>query len=228
MMPPSDPLIRSWWPSTQSIDLVEAPVEVTARAVHQEYVGFANDDAVRLDWHQVPSLKFAFELVTTFYNIPTIAMVLPTKSSWSALWYNTFLCDGYDSLCNCLCKNHSLRTIHWKASDVWTTTQSGAMLCHRAPSPNGPVERYVQAAQSDSRWDFFAHGEPLPVEDTEGYTAQRKRDRFNETRLMSLLKRLGADPWHETFYDLPGRVAVISRPAPIACIARLPVDVIRP
>jgi hypothetical protein len=29
------------------------------------------------------------------------------------LWNNSFLCDGYDSLCWCLTSHHDLTTIHW-------------------------------------------------------------------------------------------------------------------
>ena len=37
----------------------------------------------------------------------------------------------------------------------------------------------------------------------EQYSARRKRDRLNEAGMIDLLRRLGADPWMDTFYALP-------------------------
>jgi hypothetical protein len=227
-MPPSDPTIRAWWPSTRSIDLVEAPIEVAASAVLQEFCRYSTDGVAQLEWHRVRSFHSALEQVEQFANIPTTVLVLPTHSQWSALWYNSFLCDGYDSLCSGLSTNHNLRTIHWASSDVWSVFQSGSTFHQRKPSCRGLAERHVQAAQSDKRWNFYAYGEPLPEEDTETYSAKRKRDRLNEASMTTLLQRLGADPWRESYYALPGVIAAITRPIPEACVVRKPTEVLKP
>ena len=84
-----------------------------------------------------------------------------------------------------------------------------------------------QAAQTDDRWDFFQIGQPLPEEDTQLYTARRKRDRLNEEYLLQLLTRLGASPWSESFYALPGRCFVMRRSAaPAKIIKRRREDVL--
>ena len=36
---------------------------------------------------------------SVFTNVSTCYLVLPTHSRWTVRWNNSFLCDGYDSLC---------------------------------------------------------------------------------------------------------------------------------
>ena len=92
---------------------------------------------------------------------------------------------------------------------------------------DGIIDRRVQAAQTDRKWDFFEQGEPLPEEDLDGYRVRRKRDRLNERRLIELLSRLGAAPWDETFYALPEqKVFSLSRPLPQHAIRRMPDEVL--
>ena len=75
--------------------------------------------------------------------------------------------------------------------------------------------------------DRFESGTPLPEEDLAGYQARRKRDRMNEARMMELLGRLGAHPWVESWYDLPGRPAYrLERPTPAHASRREPRQVI--
>jgi hypothetical protein len=135
-----------------------------------------------------------------FANVPTVYVILPTRSRWTVLWNNSFLCGGYDSLCWCLTKNHGLTTVHWSAHDGWTTFQSGACFIHRQRVGGELVERSVSVAQEDRRWLFCATGQPLPEEDVSWYEARRKRDRLNEEHMAQLLGRLGAFPWSEEFY----------------------------
>lgn len=219
-MPPSDPSLRIWWPTTQSLDLVEAPPEIAANAVRQEFVRIANCESVGMTRRRFETVGDVLDSETDFYNVPTKIIVLPTRSKWTVLWNNSFLCDGYDSLCWLLTSRHRLATIHWSSHDEWTTFQSGSLFHWRKHEGATLSERRVQAAQSDKRWDFFEFGAPLPEEDTSGYNARRKRDRLNERRLMELLSRLGADPWTESFYLLPGDVFSISRPTAPPMIRR--------
>jgi hypothetical protein len=144
------------------------------------------------------------------------------------LWYNGFLCDGYDSLCQCVTTRHSLTTIHWSAHDTWTTFQAGARFCYRRHDGQKIVERRVDAAQTDRRWDFFESGIPIQEEDVAGYTVRKKRERLNERRVMELLSRLGAEPWNETFYALPGEIFTLTRPSPPTMLQRKRNQVVRP
>lgn len=116
------------------------------------------------------------------------------------IWNNSFLCDGYDSLCHCLTNRHGLTTIHWSSHDEATTFQTGSLFHFRKLVNNQVQERTVQVAKNDSKWEFFEIGEPLAVEDQQSYTARLKRDRLNEEKMTKLLEAVGASPWQEDFY----------------------------
>jgi hypothetical protein len=202
-MPLRSEAIHRWWPTTQSLDLVEGTVESVASAVDAEVRRFLKGEDVTSSWQTYPDLDSAFQQAPEFANVPTFYLVLPSRSRWTVLWNNSFLCDGYDSLCWCLTKNHGLTTIHWSAHDELTTFQTGAAFCHRRRDSTGMTERSVYVAREDKRWDFHASGPPLPEEDVRAYAARHKRDRLNEAQVMQLLRRLGASPWSEDFYALP-------------------------
>src|SRR5215469_9306651 len=148
--------IRKWWPTTQSLDLVEGAVEPVAAAVEAEVRRFVGKEAVTSSWRSPPNLNAALQEVPEFANIPTYYLVLPSRSQWSVLWNNSFLCDGYDSLCWNLTNSYGFTTIHWSAHDQATTFQAGATFCHRRRDSTGMVERAVCAGQEDKRWDFHA------------------------------------------------------------------------
>jgi len=153
--------------------------------------------------------------------MPTVFLVLPTRSRWSVLWNNSFLFSGHDSLCNDLTQNHGLTTVHWSAHDDRTSLQSGASFRHRQIVGEKVSERSVQVAQQDERWHFFASGKTLPEEDLEAYELRRKQDRLNEEKMAGFLSRLGASPWLEEFYAVPGTPAfVLHRNEPPSTIVR--------
>jgi hypothetical protein len=116
-MVPKDAAVRRWWPSTQSLDLVEGPVQRVAEALRVEFLRFAGTERVAAGWHRFDSLDAAFRSASNFDNVVTFLLALPTRSKWTVLWNNSFLCDGYDSLCWCLTSHHDLTTIHWAAHD---------------------------------------------------------------------------------------------------------------
>jgi hypothetical protein len=226
-------VMQLWWPTTQCLDIVEGPVEVVAEAVRAEVSRWCRnvpeDSAAKTwwdgarsaasrflghnrmvadigavaAWEHFPTLDAAFGGAPEFRNVPTFFLVLPTHSRWSVLWNNSFLCDGYDSLCYCLTLNHQLTTVHWFAHDETTTTQPGAAFTHRRWANSSVIVRSVYVGQSDRRWLFDQYGPPLAEEDRGLYKAARKRDRLNEQHMADLLGRLGAHPWSEEFYALP-------------------------
>jgi hypothetical protein len=222
-------IIQKWWPTTQSLDLVEGPADKVAAALHTEVTRFVKEEVVATSWENLPDLDSAFRIASEFANVPTVYLVLPTRSKWSVLWNNSSLCDGYDSLCSCLTNNHGLLTIHWAAHDTWTSFQSGATFIHRRQSMGRIIKRAVHAGQTDKSWDFSQMGEPLSEEDVEGYKARRKRDRLNEERVVALLARLEATPWQDQFYALPeSQTFVLRRENPPATVLRCKVgDVLR-
>lgn len=205
------PTIQKWWPSTQSLDLVEGSVEHVAEAVRAEISRFWRRFGFSEGWQAFRDLDGVFRSAAEFANVPTVVAVLPTHSRWTVLWNNSFLCNGYDSLCACLTGNHGLATVHWSAHDEWTSEQSGAVFIHRKLVGGTLAERTVQAAQEDKRWHFHAIGEPLPEEDLEAHANRRKRDRINEEIMAAFLSRMGATPWQESFYALPSMNAYVLR-----------------
>lgn len=221
-------VIQKWWPTTQALDLVEGNVEEVAAAVHNEVARFVGKEVITGTWETFSTVDEAFGAAPEFANVPTFYLMLPTHSKWTVLWNNSFLCNGYDSLCHCLTSNHALTTVHWQAHDGCTSMQSEAKFCHRRAGGGNVIERSVQVMQEDGRWAFTESGEQLVEEDVQLYTARRKRDRLNEDRLLQLLARLGALPWSEQFYALPKHCYVIRRSAaPSTIIKRRREDVLK-
>jgi hypothetical protein len=204
-------------------------VQEVAAGVQAEVSRFLQGERVSASWVTFGDLNAAFQSASEFANVPTVYLVLPTRSRWSVLWNNTFLCDGYDSLCYNLTKNHGLRTLHWEAHDHWTSFQSGAQFVHRQRNGGELVVRSVSVVQEDKRWSFSAVGDPLPEEDLQSYEARRKKDRLNEEKLASFLSRVGARPWLEQFYALPEIQAFVLRREnpPITVTRRSVGDVLR-
>jgi hypothetical protein len=221
--------IQKWWPTTQALDIVEGSVEAVAAALQAEVRRFLAGEAISTSWEGFLNLDAAFCSASEFTNVPTTYLVLPTRSKWSVLWNNSFLCNGYDSLCHNLTKNHGLTTLHWSAHDEWTSFQSGASFTHRRKDGAEIVERSVAVAQEDKRWLFYAHGQPLAEEDIESYKARRKQDRLDEEKISAFLSRLGATPWLEQFYGMPAtKVFVLRRQdAPSRITRRRPEEVLQ-
>lgn len=214
-------VIQKWWPTTQSLDLVEGSTRDVAAALETELRRFLAGEPVAGDWKHGLTLDQAFREADDFANVPTVFLVLPTRSRWSVLWNNSFLSNGYDSLCHCLTLRHGLTSVHWSAHDVTTTFQAGATFCHRRLAAGAVHERTVAIAREDARWSFFQSGEPLPEEAVEDYSARRVRDRLDEHGMTRLLGRLGAHPWQDDFYALGEQpVFVARRTHPPATVSR--------
>jgi hypothetical protein len=202
------PMLRSdfferWWPATQSLDLVKGSMKQVAEAVDATVSRFVPAEPLEKGWSRYADLDQAFSAAREFAGVPTHFLLLPTHSDWVVLWTNSFLCDGYDSLCHLLTENYGLTTMHWSAHDSTTTFQPATTFTHRAMAQSGLVERSVYASQVDGKWIFGEIGAALPEEDVERYTARKKADRLNESLMVDLLGRMGAEPWKETYYALP-------------------------
>lgn len=194
--------VRHWWPATDSLDLVDGPVESVATAVLTEVARFVNGESLVSEWVQFDSMDQILRSMVEYTNVPTVYYVLPTRSCWTVLWNNSYLCAGYDSLCWCLTKNHQMRTIHWRSSDEDAVFQAGTSFTVRQPTGGEPINRSVYCCKNDRRWKFEAYGEPLIEESTIDYTARRIKDRLNEEKMANLLSRLKATPWQDDFYHI--------------------------
>jgi hypothetical protein len=202
--------VERWWPLPDSLDLVRAPVKAVAAAVLAEVTRFAAGGQLSSAWVPFSSLDQLFGSVAVYTTEPTVYFVLPTRSDWSVLWNNSYACDGDDSLCWCLTKNHGFTTMHWRSSDEDVVFQAGSSFTCRRPAGSGLRERWVYCCKNDESWDFHAVGVPLPEENLQAYATGRTRDRLNEQGMLELLERLGARPWQDDFY-MPGEALRIER-----------------
>jgi hypothetical protein len=209
--------LERWWPLPASLDLASGRVDHVASAVLAEVTRFVGSDGLSSMWVPFESPASVFETVSEFTIPPTVFFVLPTHSNWSVLWNNCFACDGYDSLCACLTKNHGLTTVHWQSSDQDAFFQAGSLFTARRRSGIRVLARTVYCCKNEADWEFHVSGEPLPEEDTTAYAAPRTRDRLNEQGMMALLSRLGAQPWEESFYRVGKafRIQRVSLPSAI-------------
>jgi hypothetical protein len=112
-------------------------------SVLAEVTRFVAGEQLSSIWMPFSSLDQVFGSVTAFTNVPTVFFVLPTRSDWTVLWNNSFLCDGYDSLGWCLARNHALTTMHWMSSDEDAVFQAGSSFTFRRPLESGLSERSV-------------------------------------------------------------------------------------
>lgn len=201
-MVPISEAVQRWWPLPDSLDLVRAPIKVVASAVLAEVTRFVDGETFSGAWIPFASLDQLFGSVEVFTNVPTVFFVLPTHSDWTVLWNNSFLCDGYDSLCWCLATNHGLSTMHWRSSDEDAVFQAGSSFTFRKLSESILKERSVYCCKNDRRWEFHAVGEALPEEDLAAYSARDKGTRLDERGMLNLLHKLGARPWEDDFYRI--------------------------
>ena len=192
--------IMRWWPLTQSLDLVKATPKQTSVAVKKIFSQFTDPEPLRVRSTNFDGFDDAFSSVRKLANVPTLFLVFPTHSKWSVLWSNSFLCNGYDSLCYNLARLFQCETIHFNASD-----SSGTLVTFRRHDGAPMLERTVYSIKEDSHWTFYQGGEPLPCENLENYRARRKRDRLNETSLMEMFALIGIHPWSVDFYDFSGQ-----------------------
>lgn len=198
-----DPVFERWWPLPASLDLVRAPVARVADLLQAEIARVLPGLPCEAEWAAFDDVDALFRSVDVMTNVPTQYFALPTRSEWTVLWNNSFLCDGDDSLCHNLSRLHEVDTFHWSSSDADTTFQAGTTFAYRRATDGGAIARYVQCARNDTRWSFDAKGEPLPSEPVDGYARRIKRKRLNEAIMAQILAGLGAEPWRERFYDLP-------------------------
>lgn len=203
MAPHKDPVFETWWPLPRSMELVRAPLERVAEFVSSELKRIVPTETCESEWRSFDSIDAVFRSIETLTNFPTVFLALPTKTEWTPVWSNSFLCDGYDSLCHNLSRLHGVDTIHWSSSDTDGPMQAATSFAFRRGGEDGARTRLVQVSRDGSAWTFHQSGEPLRGEPIAAYSNRIKRKRLNERLLMEFFATLGAAPWREAFYDVP-------------------------
>lgn len=205
MSPWKDDVFEKWWPLAQSLTLVRANLRHTVKAMKADAKRLHKRTGAEygFDWVQVQSIDGLFRSIEKFTISASVCYALPTNTNWTVLWDNSFTCTPHDSLAYCLTCFWRLETLTFSSNDRDSTTFAGTRFTYSRPGDHEEViQRHVYCCNQGSRWHFEQHGEPLPEEDLQGYTAKRKRDRLNEERMMALLERLGIQPWRESSYNL--------------------------
>jgi hypothetical protein len=201
-----DPVFRKWWPLPRSLDLVRAPVEEVGRFLEAEFERTITKSAPRRsEWLPVASIGSVFESVPELTNGVSTLFAIPAREGWTVLWNDSFLCDGYDSLCSNLTRRYSVETLHWSCSDTDKPFLAGTTFKWREANKGGEPSRTLYCCSQGSRWNFQTTGEPMPGEPVAAYGSRKIRDRMNENLFMEFLRTLGAEPWRERFYDLPDK-----------------------
>jgi hypothetical protein len=86
--------LERWWPTTQSLDLVEGWPEQVADALQRDLSRYPGGASWLGEWTHFVDLDAALATADGFANVPTVILVLPTRSRWSVLWNNSFLFVG--------------------------------------------------------------------------------------------------------------------------------------
>ena len=113
------------WPLTQSFELVKGNAADVAQAVYNEIFRYTNESGIVLEEFKASSLGDIILSETILTNIPTKICIMPSKTLWSIIWVNSFLCDGYDSLSYNLTRLYKFDTFRFSSHDALTTFLPG-------------------------------------------------------------------------------------------------------
>ena len=198
-----DKVFDKWWPLGQSLVLVHADIEDTAKAIEAdcERLRQINGWGYEFDWVRISSFDELFASIDEFRISASLHFALPTKLGWTVLWDNKHLCTP-DSFAHCLTRFQGLEILSFDSTDRNSMQLAGTHFTHqRLIRPDEMAVREVYCCNQGKRWHFEQHGTPLPEEELQRYTASKKRDRLNEEGMMALLERIGIHPWRESTYD---------------------------
>lgn len=200
-------------PLTQSMDLVQAGAEEVSRAVFSEIGRYThNENGITIQTAPPFSPELFLSESPRLTNVPTVLFVKPAINGWSFILTNTFLCDGYDSLCHNLTRLYGWATFHFISKDTTTTFLPGSGFQYRFMENGEMKKRYVQASVDDSdKWVFYESGPVQPFENPADYQERIKKKRLNEARMKEIFQRLSVDPWDDASYLLDQPCYIVKR-----------------
>lgn len=198
-------LIKTF-PFFLSLDLARGPISTVSKAVENELSRF-NDNCIKVDQVRFSSVEDIINHPATYSSSPIYFYIIPTNTDWTILWNNSFHCNGHDSLCHCLTKNHKIETIHYLSSDIDAFYQAGSSWTHRLP--NGAM-RNISCIKEDKKWIWYTSGEVQDYEEQHLYTERIKRKRFNNNILQNYLRSIGCNP-NEQPFDFSAQATFIQK-----------------
>lgn len=151
------------------------------------------------------------------------ALVLPTRSDWSAYFDNGVQGADAAGLAAAASDLHCEAVRVVAAPDtVSGAAKAGALGSEGARifelyGPNNTdflnYVRTISVARDGGRWRFDQAGQPLGSEEPSWFAARAVRDRFPLSALAELLSRIGIDAFDESFYIAGG--TLIERRGPL-------------
>ncbi|MCL2155659.1 MAG: hypothetical protein FWH53_08350 [Leptospirales bacterium] len=207
-----DMLYKELFPLTQSFGLVFGNVAEVANAVYNEIKRYTkNENGIELK-HTI--LKNVDEVICNnkFTSVPTKVIVFPTITKWTIIWNNSFLCNGWDSLCYNLSNLYKFETFHFCSHDTITTMLPGSYFYYRYFENDILQERYVWACKNDNnKWEFIEKGDECYFETVENYKERIIKNRLNEEKMKELFNKMGINPWDDAVYKINEMYYTISR-----------------
>ncbi|MCL2147741.1 MAG: hypothetical protein FWH47_00135 [Methanomassiliicoccaceae archaeon] len=192
---------KELFPLTQSFGLVLGDATEVADAIFNEMRKYTKDEnGIELDR---PILgNFDDAIYNNKFTVPiTRVIAFPTRTEWTIIWNNSFLCDGWDSLCYNLTRSCNYDTFHFCSHDAITTMLPGSYFYYRWVENEVLKERYAWACKNDSgRWEFIEKGETRYFETVEDYEDRMIKNRLNEDKMEKIFDKMGINPWERTSY----------------------------
>jgi hypothetical protein len=207
-------LKEEFWPVSQAVDFVRATLNRTADAVKTELARYSNNtEDIASKEIDILSIKEMVQCFPFYSNTSTHILAITVNSDWTGILYNSFLCDGYDSLMHNLTRLFGLETIHISSHDKMTTFLPGSRFTYRSVVDGQIAKRDLSCSVNDSgRWEFFESGPRQNWEMDADYSARIKKERLNEKVVESFLHRIGINIYSSESLIFPLKAVIVSRP----------------
>ncbi|MCD4823792.1 MAG: hypothetical protein K8S55_04245 [Phycisphaerae bacterium] len=205
-------------PVTGTIGFLECPAKHAAKMFYKwRYRTYTRDGReLHIEPLRTPNMGTALDALLPLMTYSNRWLFLETTSQWCAFFGNRW--QGTDSSpigplaghrCGCRgVRATSVPNIPMKKiGEEWFGSYGAEILEVYRPewTEMGNTERSICAMNDGGPWCFETYGEPYGFEDTEAYSARRKRDRFTHDMLESYLQHLGIEAYDEAFYRPGGQ-----------------------
>jgi len=120
-------------------------------------------------------------------------MLTAQVGAWTALVNNSFNGGDMTAPGPAIARELGVRCLLAEHAPRYGPGHAATQLEVLGPDGEPPLMyvRSLSATAADSRWEWYESGTPFPFEQTERYSARRKRDRFDRPMLLEYLSALG-------------------------------------